>query len=263
MILQTNYKDVYDGLVAQDDGGAVYRRIKSEPVRYTYDRKMSHAGNQSARPAVMQAVDACPTGHWLHRRVGPLPHYAGQRNYVLFPVALFFCGRIWLGMRDEVYNEQKSKWVHNFFWTPEQAVRAYPVAADWLGTTTALTNRRVHTVHSDWEQNYPNRLTTSPVVPEVMALHRLAQSPVVLAEDRDVEVLVNPVLKDINFASQVPVHQLAQEISMFVDGILAASLVPAPRPITDVLRAEIAGFDKTTSFRNQKNRKAASRSDWE
>lgn len=45
------------------------------------------------------------------------------------------------------------------------------------------------------------------------------------------------------------------------DRMVSASTVP-PRPISDVERAETKGFDKKTSFRNQKNRTKSERGDW-
>lgn len=79
---------------------------------------------------------------------------------------------------------------------------------------------------------------------------------------RETELVTNPILKALYFQTQVDVYTAWQELSMFLgNNMVSASTVP-PRPISDVERAEAKGFDKKTSFRNQKNRAKSERGDW-
>lgn len=79
---------------------------------------------------------------------------------------------------------------------------------------------------------------------------------------RETELVTNPILKALHFQTQVDVYSAWQELSMFLgNNMVSASTVP-PRPISDAERAETKGFDKKTSFRNQKNRPKSHRGDW-
>lgn len=79
---------------------------------------------------------------------------------------------------------------------------------------------------------------------------------------REDELVTNPILKALHFQTRVDVYTAWQELSMFLgNNMVSASTVP-PRPISDVERAETKGFDKKTSFRNQKNRTKSERGDW-
>ncbi len=256
MRLVSNFKDMYDQLAVGDDGGTTYRRIKGAPLEETIDRKISSLGNFSAQSPVMKAAMGA-SDHWLMRQFG-----AGPWVFPLSTVMLAFCGRIWLGV---YVNETKV-----ILWTPENVVRAFPEATRWLAAQDyAATRERGVSVADMWQRNCQNRQDQStPLSQDALNLHRVAASPAVLMrrklnENRNLLVTVHPCLRDIGFASQMTPPQVYQQISSFMDGLLGADLSPAPRPITDELRAEIAGFDKKTSFRNSRNRKAASRTDWE
>jgi hypothetical protein len=86
------------------------------------------------------------------------------------------------------------------------------------------------------------------------------RAPVLWRRDR--ELVANPILKALQFQTQVDVYSAWQELSMFLgNNMVSASTVP-PRPISDAERAETKGFDKKTSFRNQKNRPKSHRGDW-
>jgi hypothetical protein len=71
-----------------------------------------------------------------------------------------------------------------------------------------------------------------------------------------------PNLKSLGFEARMTAPQAWQELSMFVDGVMASAGTKEPKPITDELRAEIAGFDKKTSFRKMSGKQKLDRSTW-
>ena len=79
---------------------------------------------------------------------------------------------------------------------------------------------------------------------------------------RDAELVTNPILKALQFQTRVDVYTAWQELSMFLGNNIVNASTPPPRPISDDERAETKGFDKKTSFRNQKNRPKSHRGDW-
>lgn len=85
------------------------------------------------------------------------------------------------------------------------------------------------------------------------------RSPVIGYIDR--KFFVNPHLKQVDFAQVINVHQVWQELSMYLGNNLANLDRIEPRPITDKLKAETKGFDNW-SFKNQKNRNKSERGDW-
>lgn len=79
-------------------------------------------------------------------------------------------------------------------------------------------------------------------------------SPILLVrghtDSRDPVVIVDPVLRDIDFQKVVDPYSAFQEIQMFLSGVLG-NTEKETVAISDVHRLEAAGFDKKWSFRKQ------------
>lgn len=99
----------------------------------------------------------------------------------------------------------------------------------------------------NWSDFYEE---TNLTVPD--SLHRFFKSPVVVRLDR--KIVVNPNLKDYNFASQVDPYTAYQELSMYVGNNLATQMDPEVH-ISDKLRAESKGFDEWSFRRPPKGKK--------
>jgi hypothetical protein len=70
--------------------------------------------------------------------------------------------------------------------------------------------------------------------------------------ERTAYIIVNPCLKDYNFASQVDPFQAYQQIAMYVGNNLVTQMDPDPY-IPDELRAQAHGFNKW-SFRKKRSK---------
>ena len=122
---------------------------------------------------------------------------------------------------------------------------------DWADVPRRLVDRELADLERAWEL-VQRRIDDTPFL--------TFRSPVLWR--REDELVTNPILKALQFASQVDAYAAWQELSMFLGNNLVSSVGKAPRPISDELKAEAKGFDKKTSFRNQKNRKKSERGDW-
>lgn len=169
---------------------------------------------------------------------------------------------MWFGVRTASETHPR------YFWSPEALYKAIPEAAGWMSADQVNQHRHAHGPDHDWRENIRSRTSADK---NLCALHIAAASPVVFVNAVDsgtgrghrvnmVQVFANTILKDIDF-THVPLHQMWQDLSLYVENDMAMGSTPLPLPITDELRAETHGFDKQ-SFKNQKNRTKGNRSDW-
>lgn len=237
MRLNSTFKDYYDGVAYGGDG-------------WQWVRITKRVNNRDPAMSVFSEVRP----HWLYRRFGK--HVFEKPE--LFPVVLYLCGRMVFGVRTASETHPR------FFWSPEALYKAIPEAASWMGRDARFNNGP----DTDWRENIRSRTNADK---NLLPLHLAAASPVVFVNAVDlgtargdrqptVQVFNNPCLKDIDF-THIPLHQMWQDLSMYVENDMAMGSTPAPRPITDELRAETHGFDKQ-SFKNQKNRQKGNRHDW-
>jgi len=78
----------------------------------------------------------------------------------------------------------------------------------------------------------------------------------------DDRLVVNPCLKDLGFHSVLSAQQVWQELSLYLGNTLIEATTPAPRPISDELRAETHGFDRESFRKTKAGRKKLDRGDW-
>lgn len=81
-------------------------------------------------------------------------------------------------------------------------------------------------------------------------VHRYFAAPVIKYHKGSEKITLNPVLRELDFASQIDPFTAFQTLAMYVGNDLVEQKDPNP-PISDELRAQSKGFDKWT-FRKQK-----------
>lgn len=224
MKLVSRFKDYYDPLRASDR--------EPEPV-YVRETKVF----------ALQAMTEDQRFQADRLRLSMLPRLTWDDDCE--PCVVAFCGRLFPLMilgRSVAYNQQ-------------QLVDAADKLAgfdDWTRTARGRVVRHTDAFAREWGY-LPRRLDDDgPFV--------TFRAPVLFL--RTSELVTNPVLRPLQFQSQVDAYTAWQELSMFLGNNMVSALAAPPRPITDEERAETKGFDRKTSFRNQKNRKKSDRGDW-
>lgn len=66
-----------------------------------------------------------------------------------------------------------------------------------------------------------------------------------------VDVVINPHLAPLNFQTKIEASQAYQEVVTYLS-VLSESQQPKPLPVSDSLRAKMAGFDPQSSFRGKR-----------
>ncbi|HEY4223356.1 MAG TPA: hypothetical protein VGO62_18490 [Myxococcota bacterium] len=87
---------------------------------------------------------------------------------------------------------------------------------------------------------------------------RFFDAPVL--EMTDEEIVVNPSLKALDFATQVDPYTAWQDLSMFLGNNLVKNT--PPQPVSDDIKAHAHGFDKHSFKKAKAPRKKVDRSEW-
>jgi hypothetical protein len=171
---------------------------------------------------------------------------------------LYFCGKAYpcKAFRKHgklVFDSEKNENVwyegkEHFLWSFEQ----YKDFFDRIELEEMKRGKRRQIGDKQWKYRWSQTIYPSnfyqvlPSDQQILDIHHKYNSPIVLKDCRG--VFINPNIGDAHFYEVKDPFTTFQDISQFVGGVLKAQTTKMVE-ISDEVRAEKHGFDKTTSFR--------------
>lgn len=245
MRIISKYKDYYDRAVFHDEGGKVWIRNEEEVP----DKRAIEIARGFLNPS-FESMDVRIKKRKHLGAALPIEYGNGQKSlyvdeikeYELRRQRIVFCGRIYTCL---VVEERWTYSRHTFrFWRDGQLEHNYELEADmprgrWLRRSATKLKDAFYDqgCHDDKALNLCLELQTP-------TLYIDWSTP--RADRAHLTLVKNPKLEKLGFFRMFNAPQAAQELSMFVDGVMTTP--DTPEPVTDKVKIQAHGMDER-SFR--------------
>ena len=258
MLIISKFHDYYDAVLKEGiDKTLVYKRDTSE---HLFNANPYRLEDVKVSPEVKELISDVKHG---------IPHVSKRDwrddSFEAHPFIIGFCGKIYVGylLQTEVWNYMRTDYIKEIVWDTDGIIafmgkHKLETSLDRFSDMkkpsktfrrfTSYGNKQYKKFHMSEMDEVFNMFQDNKVLQDWFVQYHTPVFKLVPARyDYDVNLILNPVLKDCDFIRVVDPYTAFQEISMFLGGVLGVG-TPEIVEVSDKTKAYKHGMD-STSFR--------------
>ncbi len=264
MRIISKYKDYYDGLQALGmDKTLVYSRVQESKV---YEKPVNYQSFIQEMNGLFELSNIVLDGNGLYRS----KHRIGCRK-----VMVGFCGQIILGVKFVLYEDREAKSMEVFYdaqsvfnyceslkqkyrsvefyeryykYYEGKEKRESPSLKTW---ERVFDSKLLEKDYTDWFHYFKAPVFYLPLVDDYTYTPFREEKP--LVKKHEIEVIVNPKLKQIQFYKAKDAYTCYQDIAQFIGGVLTSNELNESK-LSDIEKVKQHGFDERYGFRKRPNK---------